>query len=71
MYITFSEIPPTEMNSYVRKGSGVKDDTEKVSMDVDEAEKDVKKYHEVIETGKVCMNDSCHLNGKDQEVTAR
>ena len=71
MYITFSEISPTEMNRYVRNGSGVKDDTEKVSMDVDEAERYVRKYHEVIETGKACLIDARQLNGKDPEVTNR
>ena len=59
------------MNIYVRNGGGVTDETEKVSMDVDEAEKCVRKYHEVIETGKACMNDTRQLNGKDPEVTNR
>ena len=43
MYISFSEISPTEINRYVRNVSGAKDDTEKVFMDVDEAEKYIKK----------------------------
>ena len=59
------------MNRYVRNVSGAKDDTEKVFMDVDEAEEYVKKYHEVIETGKASMNDARQLNGKDLEATDR
>ena len=71
MYIKFSEISPIEMNKYVRIGGGVTDDTEKFPMDVDEAENYVKKYPEVIETGKACMNDARQLKGNDQEVTDR
>ena len=68
MYVTFTEILPTETSRDVKISSVAKDDNEKVSTNVDETEKDVKRYQNVIETGKSCMNDARQPNGKDQEV---